>query len=288
MRNGNRLSGLKAATIILGCLSFQTASHAQSCDSLKNTGYTQGQLYAISSRNESGKPILLKASEFSSTELTFDPRISLIYVLDNPVGARTDVSGIRREFSGVIAVRLVSTGIEGKERQPTYVYLKRDSIASRGGAREAWSGSVSAKRYYAYHHPRALRASDSLLEREFHSEYTYRQNEPDRSTYDQRDRRRQFHFPEMKATEPTDAPSRLISSLFGSGTALAAVPESRFEAQIKYYRQDVQPRCLALTTGIGTSDNATLKITMIDLDHPYGLDSSASTETWQIIWRKPR
>jgi hypothetical protein len=183
---------------------------------------------------------------------------------------------------------LVSTSVDGKERQPTYVYLKRDGVESRRGAREPWNGSVSAKRYHAYHHPRALRASDSLLEREFHSEYSYRENEPDRSTYDQRDRRTQFHFPEMKVTEPTDPASKLISSVFGSGTALAAVPESRFEAQIKYYRQAVVPRCVAMTTGIEANDNGTLKITLVDLDHPYGLNNFASNETWRINWRKVR
>ncbi len=274
-------------TLSLGCLAFPSLSFAQGCDilKLKKITHAQGQLFAVSSRNNSGIPIRLSPTEFASTDLNFDSKLSLIYVLDNPPGVANPFA-VKRDNSGVFAVRMVSTSADGTKRQPTYVYLKRDKINTSRGQRESWNGSISARTYYTYHHPRALRASSSYLEREFHAEYTYRDDAPDRATYEPRERRSEFHFPEMKVTEPTDAASRLLSSVFGSGTAFADSLETRFEAQIKYYRQSTEPRCITMNTGIEAADNGTLNVTMTDLDYPRGLQDRESREVWRIKWRK--
>jgi hypothetical protein len=187
----------------------------------------------------------------------------------------------------MFAVRLVSSGSESTKQVPGLVYLKRDPVKRQQGERKYWSGNVSANRYYTYHHPQALRASDSYLEREFHTEYSYRENEPDRNTYDDRERRSKFHFPEMKAAPPAnDAASRAIASVFGRGTALAAVPESRFETQIKYYRKTGNTRCLVIGTTLDSTDNGSLRVTMVDLDYPNPFDVLASGVWWGINWAK--
>jgi hypothetical protein len=194
---------------------------------------------------------------------------------------------VRRDFAGVMAVRLVSTSRASRRPQaPTYVFLKRNAVTKRGAARKSMTGEVSAARYYNYHNPHATRASDSFLEREFHTEYTYREGEPDRRTYESRERRSQFHFPEMKASEPTDPASKMVSRFLG-GAALADVPETRFEAQIKFYPRVAQARCLTVTTRLDETDDASLKVTMTDLDYPSGMDAFGGSETWVITWKKP-
>jgi hypothetical protein len=274
-----------AAAIVMVCVPLPTPAHAQDCTELNGTNYSQGEMYALFGRNGTRKIVRLGPSPYSRNELDFDPKVRLIYAVD---GRPNGPPGwIRRDFAGVMAVRLVSTSSDANRRlrPPSSVNLQRDAIAKRGSNRAAWSNEVSAVRYYVYHHPNALRSSDSFLEREFHTEYTYREGEPDRKTYEPRDRRRQFHFPEMTAGEPTDTTSRLISRIFGNGTALAATAETRFESQIKYYRRVAQPRCITITTQLQAGDDGALKITLTDLDHPHGLQGNS--ETWTITWKTP-
>jgi hypothetical protein len=152
------------------------------------------------------------------------------------------------------------------------------------------SGQVSASSYYIYHHPRQLRSSDSYLEREFHTSYTYREGEPDRRTFEPRERRSQFHFPEMREAPPTNLVSTLTSKVFVSGTALAATDESGleqgFESQIKFYPR-TQRRCMKIETQLPSLGDRALKVTLTDLDFPDGVDVRESSSTWTIAWKPP-
>ena len=276
--------GAAIATILAGA----SAAFAQDCGQLAGIQYRQGELYAVSMLNGARKAARIDP-EPRRNELDFNPNVTLVYVLDGPADG---LFSVKRDFAGVFAVRLVSTqNGDQKPHRPITVFLRRDSVTKRGAVRQAMTGEVSAARYYNYHNPHATRASDSYLEREFHTDYTYRDGEPDRQTYDPRARRSQFHFPEMKATEPTDTASQVIATLFGSGEALADVPESRFEAQIKYYPRvpnvAAQRRCVTVTTKLDRTANATLKVTMTDLDYPGGLDAFDSSTTWDITWKTP-
>src|SRR5262245_30172233 len=165
------LVALLSATI--GSVSFSTGGLAQTqnCSSLAGLQYRQGELYALVGRNQSRQILRLAAGPFGRNQLRFDSKVNLIYVLDNPAGQST---GIERDFSGVIAVRLVSTAANSDRptRPPSYVYLKRDSVVTRRLRRQEMAGEVSISRYYVYHNPHELRSSDSYLDRQFHTEYT--------------------------------------------------------------------------------------------------------------------
>src|SRR5260370_29872260 len=160
------------AAAMLFLNAFAIAARADDCTALRGVNYSQGQLYALIKSDP--KIVSLQAEPFASNELEFDPGIRLIYVLDNP-SSTSSPSGIQREFSGVIAGRLVSTRASPKPQPPAYVKLWRDSLVNRRGTRAHMSGQVSASSYYIYHHPRQLRSSDSYLEREFHTTYTYKE-----------------------------------------------------------------------------------------------------------------
>jgi hypothetical protein len=277
-----------AATLLLSA--FAIPARADDCTALRKMNYAQGELFALIKKDGTPKIIPLRAEPFASNELEFDPGIRLIYVLDDPSTASFS-SGIQRDFSGVIAGRLVSTRTSPKPQPPAYVKLWRDSLVNRRGTRAHMSGEVSASSYYIHHHPRQLRSSDSYLEREFHTAYTYKAGEPDRKTFEPRDRRSLFHFPEMReATPPNDLISTVTSKLFGSGTALAATDESGleqgFEAQIKFYPRETQLRCVKIDTRLPLVGDSTLKITLTDLDFPGGIDVRESSDTWIITWKK--
>src|SRR5271169_685405 len=217
-----------AVTLLLSTVT--NTARADDCSALNGISYSysQGQLFALLKKDRNPKIIPLQADPFGPNQLEFDPGITLIYVLDNP-SSTSLTAGVRRDFSGVIAGRLVSTRVSPNPQPPAYVKLWRDSLVNRRGVRTHMSGQVSASRYYVYHHPLQLRSSDSYLEREFHTTYTYREGEPDRATYEPRERRSRFHFPEMREASPTGLISTVASKIFGSGTALAATNESGLE-----------------------------------------------------------
>ena len=269
----------------VGAVTNLNFAYAADCSILKDVNYSQGDLYAVTGPSRHKKITHLDPAPFGNNSIEFDPKVTLIYVLDKPPAQRF---GISRNFSGVIAARLVSTAANSNRpiKPPKYVHLRRDSVVTRRSRRHEWSGEVTATRYYVYHNPHELRASDSYLEREFHTEYTYRRGEPDRKTYEPRERRSQFAFPQMHSTEPTNPLDRLVSAVFG-GTALASDDkDTRFEAQIKYYRQTNKPRCVNISTQLSSRDNGTLQVTLTDLDYPLGLANDSSSETWTITWNK--
>jgi hypothetical protein len=274
-----------SAAVTLSITPYITVARADDCSALKDTKYYQGQMYALLKGNREIVP--LQPEPFTN-EIEFDRGIRLIYVLDNPAGAAFS-QVVTREFSGVIAGRLVSTRTSPKPKPPAYVKLSRDRIMNRRGWRDHMSGEVSASSYYIYHNPRQLRSSDSYLEREFHTSYAYKEGERDRRTFEPRERRSQFHFPEMREAPPTDAISIATSKLFGSGTALAATDESGFEqgfeSQIKYYPRETQPRCVKIDTRLPSAGDRTLKITLTDLDFPAGIDARESSGTWIVTWK---
>jgi hypothetical protein len=277
-----------AATLFL--VNFTIPARADDCTALHGISYVQGQLFALVRTDRLPRIIPLQSGPFASNEVEFDPGIKLIYVLDNPAEAPSS-SGVQRDFSGVIAGRLVSTRTNPKPQPPAYVKLWRDSLTNRKGTRAHMSGEVSASSYYIYHHPRQLRSSDSYLERQFHTAYNYRNGEPDRTTFEPRQRRSQFHFPEMReAAPPADLISTVTSKIFGSGTALAATDESGleqgFESQIKFYPRQAQLRCVRIDTRLPSIGDRTLKITLTDLDFPNGIDVRESSDTWIITWKK--
>src|SRR5205085_8291511 len=146
--------------------------------SLSGVGYRQGDLYAVFGRNGSRSVQKVRPVPFKN-QFEFDRNVKLVYALDGGLAGPFSVPR-GRDFAAVLAVRLVSHSEGNKESTPTVVYLRRDNVRSRGRMRPSMTGRVSAVRYYNYHHPDALRAADSYLEREFHTEYTYRDNEPER------------------------------------------------------------------------------------------------------------
>ena len=161
--------------------------------------------------------------------------------------------------------------------------LSRDSVPTRGRWRNEWSGAVEALRYYNFHRPSSVLASDSLLEKTYHTGYTYRGGE-ERTTLGSSSRRQAFDFPEMSGPEPGDGARGLLSRWFGGG-ALAAGPESRFQSQIKYYPDRPTGYCVTIQPYLEAADNGSLKITISDLDHPSGIRSGS--QTWNINWVAP-
>jgi hypothetical protein len=163
-----------SSLIALAWMGLTTTSHAQTCDELKGIDYSQGEMYAISGRNET-RTIVRLGPSLAATELNFDPTIKLLYVLDAPL-AQSGIFSIPRDFAGVLAVRLVSTSATGRKssRSPSIVYLRRDSVVTHRRIRDSWTGDVGASEYFNYHNPRELRASSSRLEKKFHTEYTYK------------------------------------------------------------------------------------------------------------------
>jgi len=150
------------------------------------------------------------------------------------------------------------------------------------------TGEVATGRYFVYHNPHELRASDSYLERQFHTEYTYKSGDRDRRTYEPDERRAQFAFPEMHAQDPANALDRFISSVFGA-TAIAAGEQSRFEAQVKYYRESREPRCVTISSVLQPSDNGKLQISLSDLDFPRETQPfDTGSYSWVINWRTPQ
>ncbi|MFZ5690365.1 MAG: hypothetical protein ACOY5F_03840 [Pseudomonadota bacterium] len=279
----SRTCKVPAFIVILagGALQPQLAS-AQSCALLNSHDKSQGDLFAVHRtldrvRGRSVyKVTYLEPGLAGRNQIPFDEKVRLVYVIESS-GAQS------RDFSGALAVRLVSSAANSTQKeQPKHVHLSRDQVRSRGQVKPEWTRSVDALRYYNYHNPYALRSSDSLLEREFHTEYQYRANEPEKATHTPADRRRQFHFPEMRAAEPGEGFRAHIARWFGTG-ALAAVPQSRFEAQIKYYHERrPDGRCVTIQPYLEGGDNGRLKITIGDLDHPGGI--LWGTQHWMIYW----
>lgn len=271
--------------VAAGALQSEIAN-AQSCALLNSREKSQGDLFAVHRTRDrsSGRSVYnvtyLEPGLASRNQIPFDEKVRLVYVVESSAAQL-------RDFSGALAVRLVSSSANGTQReQPKYVHLSRDQVRSRGRVKPEWTRSVEALRYYNYHNPNTLRTSDSLLEREFHTAYEYRANEPEKATHSPADRRRQFHFPEMRAAEPGEGFRAQVARWFGTG-ALAAVPQSRFESQIKYY-QERRPdgRCVTIQPYIEGGDNGSLKVTIADLDHPSGI--LWGTQNWMIYWRLPR
>jgi hypothetical protein len=266
---------------------------AEGCAELGKINYSQGELYAVFERGlgSGGRPAgdsPHRLEPYAPIELAFAPNLRLIYVLDSPAHS-TLFQEVSRDFSGVIAVRLVATGSKANQHAPTVVRLYRDAVKTNRRQREALlKPDFPALTYYVYHNHRQLLASDSFLDREFHTGYVYQDGQPDRWTNDPQERRDQFHFPEMKEAPPSDSLIAKVSSeVFGSPTALAATPDAGFEAQIKYYPKSITPRCLRIDTQLPSAEDRALKITLKDLDYPGGLNAPGSSGIWTIIWKSP-
>jgi hypothetical protein len=92
----------------------------------------------------------------------------------------------------------------------------------------------------------------------------------------------------MKEAPRPDNMVSKVASMFNLGTpALAATPETGFEAQIRYYSKSITPRCVKIDTQLPSADDRSLKITLTDLDFPGGVGAFGSTETWTITWKQP-
>jgi hypothetical protein len=277
------LRGLLPAIVVLA---LQQSATAQTCSLLNGASLTEGRLYAVyRAQNGSGSEFRAQhLTQYVGNRLPFDDRLRLVYVVDASANSPTF------NAAALLAVRLVSSGANGANRtRPGGVYLSRDTITSRRQTRPAWSREqpVDALRYYNFHAPTQLPPTDSLLQRGFHTDYTYRGGEADRSTYRPRDRREKFHFPEMATTQPTEGVSGFVSRWLGF-RALADTPHSRFESQIKYVRQAAAPRCAVIYPRLNASDSGALKVTITNLDNPLGLGNPWSSQTWQIVWTPPQ
>ncbi|MFN3351395.1 hypothetical protein [Pseudorhodoplanes sp.] len=281
----SRLKFVSVCAVAAATLNGVVAAHAKSCSGLNGQPLNSGELYALYfSRSErSGKPVLKSAFLYpgvlQATSLEFDEKVRLIYVINPPA------PGAARNFAGALAVRLVSTGTDGSQRAqpPRHVMLSRDAVRTRGRVRSGFTGSVDALRYYNYHRPSTLLASDSLLETTFHTSYTYRRGE-ERSTIGTRARRTAFHFPEMRSPEPAEGTRAWVFRWFGGG-ALAAGTESRFQSHIKYYPAATEGYCVTIIPYLEAGDNGSLTVTISDLDYPDGVIAGA--RTWNIRWVAP-
>jgi hypothetical protein len=280
---------------VTSAIALSSLCPAHDCTELGKTNYSQGELYAVferglgsSGRAASPQPHRLDTGLLASNELKFAPNLRLIYVLDSP-DRPMRLSEVRRDFSGIIAVRLVATSAAPNQNAPTVVKLYRDAVQTSRYRREPLSNpQFPALTYYVYHDPRQLRSSNSFLDREFHTSYVNKDGQPDLQTNDPAERRAIFRFPEMKEAPPPDSVvSKVASTLFGFGTTLAATPEAGFEAQIKYYSKSIVPRCVKIDTQLPSANDRTLKITLTDLDVPGGLSAFGGSGTWTITWKSP-
>ncbi len=237
------------------------------CSLAGNTRLEAGALYVLFPDRSVAPLRRAWPSRVTNPSIRFTDGIRLIYVVDLP---QTD-SGSRRA-SGVLAVRIVATSASGsRDQSATHVLLKRDTVDTRRTRRPTWTGSVRNKTYYNFHAPSYVPASDSYLEREFHTSYVYIAGAPERSTHVPPDRREKFHFPEMSGA----AAQGFFPQMFGAG-GFVETPDKRFEAQIKYYGTKSQERCVVIQPRL-QSDDVRLKVTISDLDMQTSSD-------WQIIW----
>lgn len=259
-----RVQGLQIATAAAAVVISTHAANAQ-CSVARDARLEAGALYILFP-DRTLLPLRRAWSRVSNTSIRFVDGLKLLYVVDLPQN-----NGEPRRTSGALAVRLVATSGNGSRGQHARVHLRRDAVDTRRTRRPEWNGSIKSQTYFNFHSPSYVPASDSYLQREFHTNYVYIAGAPERSTHTPVDRRAKFHFPEMSGASATG----FFPQLFGSGTYVET-PDKRFEAQIKYYRPRAEERCVVIQPQL-QGDDTGLKVTISDLDRGTGSD-------WQVIW----
>lgn len=260
-----RMRGFQIVVAAAAVVISVHAAHGQ-CSLAGNSRLEAGALYVLFPDRTLLPLRRAWAPRVSNTSIRFVDGLKLLYVVDLPQN-----NGEQRRASGVLAVRLVATSGNGSRGQHTRVHLRRDAVDTRRTRRPEWHGSIKSQTYYNFHNPGYVPASDSYLQREFHTNYVYIAGAPENSTHKPLDRRAKFHFPEMSGASATG----LFPQLFGAGTYVET-PDKRFEAQIKYYRPKAEERCVVIKPQL-QGDDTKLKVTISDLDRGTGSD-------WQVIW----